>query len=110
MARTGSGVAHLRVDDRGGGVSALRPGPSGALADVVAVDRRRLGPAPADLDLVSAGALPAVGLTALVALRIHLRVGPGQCLLILGANGGVETMAAQIGRHYGAEVAAAGNG
>lgn len=75
----------------------------GSAAELVAVPTRQLAPAPAGLDLVHAAALPAVGTTAITALRDKARLAPGDRLLVRGGAGSV---AVQLGHAFGAHVTA----
>jgi NADPH:quinone reductase-like Zn-dependent oxidoreductase len=76
----------------------------GSAAEFVAVSPDRMAPAPAGLDLVHAAALPAVGTTAIAALRDRARLAAGDRLLVRGASGGVGSVAVQLGRAWGAHV------
>ncbi|NYI92023.1 NADPH:quinone reductase-like Zn-dependent oxidoreductase [Amycolatopsis endophytica] len=78
----------------------------GAAAEFVAVDADRLAPAPAGTDLIEAAALPAVGTTAITALRDKARLRPGERLLVRGAGGGAGSAVVQLGHSMGAHVTA----
>ncbi|AXK36989.1 NAD(P)-dependent alcohol dehydrogenase [Streptomyces armeniacus] len=78
----------------------------GAAAEYVAAPARRLSLAPSGTELVQAAALPAVGTTALTALRDEARLRAGERLLVRGASGGVGSAAVQLGHAYGAHVTA----
>ena len=65
---------------------------------------RRRAPKPVDLDYVQAAAVPVAGNTALLGLRDHGHVEPGQHVLVIGASGGVGTFAVQIAKAIGARV------
>lgn len=80
----------------------------GSLSEFVAVEARNLAPKPASLDHVQAAALPMPGLTAWQAMFLHGRLSSGQTVLILGAGGGVGSVAVQLARAAGARVLAAG--
>ncbi|MFC6094238.1 NAD(P)-dependent alcohol dehydrogenase [Saccharothrix lopnurensis] len=84
----------------------LPRGRFGAAAEYVAVHPRQLALAPAGLDPVRAAALPAVGTTAITALRDQARLRAGERLLVRGASGGVGSVAVQLGKAYGAHVTA----
>jgi len=78
----------------------------GAAAEYVAVEARNLAPKPAALGHREAAAIPMAGLTAVQALFDHGRLSAGQTVLILGAGGGVGTMAVQLAHRAGARVVA----
>ncbi|CAM5336688.1 hypothetical protein SCHAM137S_02238 [Streptomyces chartreusis] len=58
---------------------------NGTLAQYTAVEARNLAPLPADVDHVTAAALPISGLTAWQALFDHAHLTTGQSVLIHGA-------------------------
>ncbi|MFD0312764.1 NADP-dependent oxidoreductase [Streptomyces flavalbus] len=80
----------------------------GSLAEYVAVEARNLAPLPADVDHVTAAALPISGLTAHQALFDHARLDTGQSVLVHGAAGGVGSLAVQLAREAGARVIGTG--
>ncbi|MFF8359945.1 NADP-dependent oxidoreductase [Streptomyces chartreusis] len=81
---------------------------NGTLAQYTAVEARNLAPLPADVDHVTAAALPISGLTAWQALFDHAHLTTGQSVLIHGAAGGVGSIAVQLAREAGARVIATG--
>ncbi|MFI7674902.1 NAD(P)-dependent alcohol dehydrogenase [Actinophytocola sp. NPDC049390] len=105
IAEVGAGVTTYRPGDR---VWGALPRRFGSTAEFVAVPPRQLAPAPKNVDLVQAAALP-VGTTAITALRDKARLQPGERLLIRGGSGGVGSVAVQLGRAYGAHVTALAN-
>ncbi|MFB7715736.1 NADP-dependent oxidoreductase [Streptomyces sp. NPDC056105] len=80
----------------------------GSLAEYTAVEARNLAPLPADVDHVTAAALPISGLTAWQALFDHGRLTTGQTVLVHGAAGGVGSLAVQLAREAGARVIGTG--
>lgn len=104
IAEVGSDVRHLAVGDRVWG--AMPHLTFGAAAEYVAVRPRQLSFAPDGLDLVRAAALPAVGTTAITALRDKIGLRSGERLLVRGAAGGVGSVAVQLGHALGAHVTA----
>ena len=110
------------VEQVGPGVTRFAPGDRvfartdkfgmGAFADYAAVAESLLAKFPDELDFRQAAGMPLAGLTALQALRDELDAGPGGRLYISGGAGGVGTLAIQIAKAFGAEVAttAAGRG
>jgi NADPH:quinone reductase-like Zn-dependent oxidoreductase len=81
---------------------------NGSLAEYVSVETRNLAPLPADIDHPTAAALVISGLTAWQALFVHGRVQAGQTVLVLGAAGGVGSLATQLAAEAGARVVGAG--
>ena len=94
----------FKVGDRVWGV--MSHGQAGSAAEFVCVRAEYLSHSPANLDLVHAAALPAVGATAITALRDISQLKAGDRLLVRGASGGVGSVAVQLGRHIGAHVTA----
>ncbi|WP_112244810.1 NADP-dependent oxidoreductase [Kribbella monticola] len=80
----------------------------GSLAEYTAVEARNLAPLPADIDRVTAAALPISGLTAWQALFDHAQLQTGQTVLIHGVGGAVGSVAAQLAREAGAYVIGTG--
>ncbi|MFI1728042.1 NAD(P)-dependent alcohol dehydrogenase [Streptomyces acidicola] len=99
----GASDSGLATGDR---VWGLLPRSFGSAAEFVAVAPRQLALAPSGLDLVQAAALPAVGTTAITALRDKARLTEGERLLVRGASGGVGSVAVQLAKAYGAHVTA----
>jgi NADPH:quinone reductase-like Zn-dependent oxidoreductase len=85
---------------------------AGAYAEYVAVTAANLVPKPAAIAHEYAAAVPLAALTAWQAIvpKGSLEIRPDQTLLILGAAGGVGSMAVQIARWRGARVIAAARG
>lgn len=81
---------------------------NGSLAEFVAVEARNLAPLPADIDHITAAALPISGLTAWQALFHHGGLEAGQTVLIHGAAGAVGSVAVQLAREVGARVIGTG--
>ena len=72
----------------------------GAAAEYVVADADELARKPHNLTEVEAAAVPLSFLTAWQALFTHARVHASQSVLILGAAGGVGTVAVQLARWY----------
>ncbi len=81
---------------------------NGTLAEYTAVEARNLAPLPADVDHVTAAALPISGLTAWQALFDHARLQSGQSVVVHGAAGAVGSIAVQLAREAGAYVIGTG--
>jgi NADPH:quinone reductase-like Zn-dependent oxidoreductase len=77
---------------------------SGTYAELVAVPDECVFPKPAGLTWAEAAALPLVGVTTYRALFSRARLHAGESLLVLGAGGGVATMAVSLASAIGADV------
>ncbi len=76
----------------------------GSFAEYAVARPDRLLSKPDNLSFEQAAAVPISGYAALQAVRQHGGVRPGQRVLIIGAGGGVGTLAVQIAKAEGAEV------
>jgi NADPH:quinone reductase-like Zn-dependent oxidoreductase len=100
------------VDAVGSNVTGIQPGDEvmgttkGSFAELAIAKADDLVPKPAGLSFEEAGALPISGITALRAIRDEGHVQPGQTVLIIGAAGGVGSLAVQIAKAYDAKVTA----
>jgi NADPH:quinone reductase-like Zn-dependent oxidoreductase len=100
------------VEAVGAAVTGLRPGDEvlgvaeGSFAEYAIAQPDKLVKKPANLSFEQAAAVPISGVTALQALRDNAQVRPGHRVLIVGAAGGVGTLAVQIAKSFGAEVTA----
>jgi NADPH:quinone reductase-like Zn-dependent oxidoreductase len=98
------------VEAVGADVTAYRPGDEvmgvapGSFAELAIAKADKLVRKPARLSFEEAAAAPVSGVTALHALRDKAKVRPGQTVLVIGAGGGVGTLAVQIAKAFGAEV------
>ena len=98
------------VEAVGASVTALRPGDEvmgavdGSFAELAAGSEETLVKKPGRITFEQAAAAPVSGYTALQALRDVAAVQPGQTVLVLGAGGGVGTLAVQIGTALGTQV------
>ncbi|MDC0716816.1 NAD(P)-dependent alcohol dehydrogenase [Nannocystis bainbridge] len=96
----------------GPGVTAFAPGQrvfglvQAGFAEYVRAPAERWAVMPAEASFAEAAALPDAGMTALQGLRDVGKLQAGQRALIVGASGGVGTMAVQVARALGAEVTA----
>jgi zinc-binding alcohol dehydrogenase/oxidoreductase len=76
----------------------------GTYAEMVRVPRECVVPKPAGLSWLEAAALPLAGLTTYRALFSRARLAPGESLLVLGAGGGIATMAVSLASAVGCTV------
>ena len=92
------------VETVGKDVTQFRPGDEvfgvckSAFAEYACAAENRLVPKPSRLTFEQSAAIPVAGLTALQALRDRGQAQPGQKVLIVGASGGVGTLAVQIAK------------
>jgi NADPH:quinone reductase-like Zn-dependent oxidoreductase len=98
------------VEAVGPNVSRFQPGDEvygrchGSCAEYAPAKEGGLAPKPESLSFEQAAAVPTSACTALLGLRDHGNVQPGQKVLINGASGGVGPFAVQIAKALGAEV------
>jgi NADPH:quinone reductase-like Zn-dependent oxidoreductase len=99
------------VEAVGGNVTDFRPGDEvmgtaeeGSFAELAVTPANKLVRKPANLSFEQAAAIPISGITALRAVREEGNVQPGQRVLVIGAAGGVGSLAVQIAKGLGAEV------
>jgi NADPH:quinone reductase-like Zn-dependent oxidoreductase len=76
----------------------------GSFAEYACARRENLALKPANLSFEQAAAVPVSGCTALHGLRDEGEIQAGQTTLIIGASGGVGTLAVQLGKVFGAHV------
>jgi NADPH:quinone reductase-like Zn-dependent oxidoreductase len=99
------------VEAVGASVTDFRPGDEvmgvaegGSFAEYAVTSPDKLVPKPANLSFEQAAALPISGVTALQAFRDKAHAQPGQTVLVIGAGGGVGTLAVQLAKSFGAHV------
>ncbi|MEP7202431.1 MAG: zinc-binding alcohol dehydrogenase family protein [Ilumatobacteraceae bacterium] len=90
-----------RVLVRGGGLGVVRPG---LYCSKIAVPEDWLHPVPAGLDLAQVAALPVAGITAWQSLHARAQLGALDRVLVLGASGGVGSVAILLAKAVGATV------
>src|SRR3954451_808498 len=108
VEHTGAGVSRYRAGDQVFGFL-LHANPvahDGAWADLITVtDELSIAPVPDGLDLATAGAAPLAGITAMTAVDA-LDLSEGDVLLVVGATGGVGSLAVQLAARAGARILA----
>jgi NADPH2:quinone reductase len=112
VERVGNAVTGYRPGDEVFGfLPHADPGVHGGTwAELIAVPEDRwIAPRPADLDLAAAGALGLAGVTAMTCLDA-LGLADGDTLLVIGATGGVGSLAIQLAVGSGVPVVATGRG
>lgn len=96
----GEGVEGWNIGDE---VCALLAG--GGYAQKAAVPAGQLLPVPAEVDLITAAALPEVACTVWANVVMHAKLTEDEVLLVHGGAGGIGTHAIQVGKALGATVA-----
>ncbi len=94
-----------RSEAPGSGWEILGDYTAGTYAELVSVPSECLAPKPAGFSWTQAAALPLVGLTTYRALFTRGRLRAGETMLVLGAGGGISTMAVQLASHTGVAIA-----
>ena len=97
----GSAVTGFSVGDH-----VLGTAPSGSFAESAVTGSDKLVSKPSTLTFEQAAAVPISGVTALQALRDRGALQPGKRALIIGAAGGVGTLAVQMAKAFGGDVTA----
>lgn len=103
VIRVGAGVRAFSPGDEV--YARPRDGRIGTFAERIAIDENDVALRPRSITMEESGSLPLVALTAWQALVELGDVRPGQKVLIHAGAGGVGTIAIQLAKHLGAEVA-----
>src|SRR5712692_4674230 len=103
VVATGANVRKVHVGDPVWACHYSNP-KGGFYAEYIAVDAGSVGRIPEHLNLLEAGAGPTTGLTALQGVDGALRLRRDETVLIVGASGGVGTLALQFAKLRGARV------
>jgi len=109
IAAIGSNVKRLSIGDRVYACSYNNP-KGGFYAEYVAVAASKVAPIPDGLDMVRAGALPTIALTALQGVDDALGIEEGESIIVHGASGNVGMLAVQFAKRKGARVLATASG
>jgi NADPH:quinone reductase-like Zn-dependent oxidoreductase len=103
VARVGPAVTRFKPGDQVfASLDGTRPG---TFAELVAADEGVVAIKPQTLSHIQSAAIPLVGLTSWQALTEEAKVTGGSKVLIHAGAGGIGTIAIQLARHLGAEVA-----
>jgi NADPH:quinone reductase-like Zn-dependent oxidoreductase len=94
----GPGVSSFTVGEHVFGVA------HGSFGEVAVASTDRIAPKPERLTFEQAACLPIAGCTALQALSDHAQLDAGDRVLVIGAAGGVGSLAVQIAKARGADV------
>jgi NADPH:quinone reductase-like Zn-dependent oxidoreductase len=102
VERAGAG---FQPGDEVYGQASVLSGGSGSFAESCLAPLGTIAAKPRNISHTEAGALPLVGVSAVQALMEHLKIAPGQRVLIHGGAGGIGGVAIQHAKHLGARVA-----
>ena len=109
VAAVGSSVKRFNIGDTVYSYSYDNP-KGGFYAEYVAVAAGKVAPVPKALDLLHAGGVPTIGLTALQGVDDALGIKPGEKIIVHGASGNVGMLALQFAEARGARVLATASG
>jgi NADPH:quinone reductase len=109
VVAVGARVERVAVGDYVYSYSYANP-KGGFYAEYVAVSAGKVAPVPSGLDEIQAGAVPALGLTALQGVDDTLELAEGESVIVHGASGNVGMLAVQFAKHRGARVLATASG
>jgi len=109
VSAVGSKVRRFKRGDRVYACSYFNP-KGGFYAEYVAVAAGKVAPVPNGLELLPAGAIPTIGLTALQGVDDTLGIKKGEAVIVHGASGSVGMIALQFAKLRGARVLATASG
>jgi NADPH:quinone reductase-like Zn-dependent oxidoreductase len=109
VAAVGARVTRLGVGDRVYGYS-FENSKGGWYAEYVATAAGNVARVPKGLDAITAGAVPAIGLTALQGVDDALEIAAGENVIVHGASGNVGMLAVQFAKRRGARVLGVASG
>ena len=109
VAEAGKQVRRFKTGDRVY-ASAYQNPKGGFYAEYVAVAASKVAPIPKPLDMLHAGAVPIIGVTALQGVDDTLEIESGERVIVHGASGDVGMVALQFARQRGARVLAIASG
>lgn len=105
VKHSGEGVTDYKVGDEIYGTAIVFSGGSGGYAEFATAVLGKIAHKPKNTTFEEAAALPVAGISAMQAIAEHIRLQPGQKILIHGGAGGIGHMAIQLAKKVGAYVA-----
>jgi NADPH:quinone reductase-like Zn-dependent oxidoreductase len=99
------GNSGLKVGDKVYGQATVLSGGSGSFAEFAAANIGNIARAPKTIESVNAAGLPLAGASAIQAIEDTIKLKKGQKILIHGGAGGIGSIAIQLAKSVGAEVA-----
>ncbi len=106
VSEVGSAVKTFQPGDTVFGMSNPLRSQYGSYAQFSLVEKDSIARKPDGLSFSDAASIPVAGLTAYKALKLQIKLKPGQSVLINGASGGVGSFAVQIAKVLGAKITA----
>ncbi|MBI4044985.1 MAG: NADP-dependent oxidoreductase [Candidatus Diapherotrites archaeon] len=104
IIETADGAEFKKGDEVFGQGSAMGGG-TGAFAEFVSAETKRIAKKPKKAGYAEAAALPLAGISALDVILNKINISSGQKILIHGGAGGIGSLAIQLAKHRGAHVA-----
>jgi alcohol dehydrogenase len=107
IKQVGEGISHsdFKQGDEVYGQAGVISGGSGAFAEMALANTESIAHKPKSLSHPEAAALPLVGVSAWQALVENIGLSKGQKILIHGGAGGIGSIAIQLAKYLGADVA-----
>jgi len=105
VIEVGEGVTGYIVGNKVFGTAITLNGSTGGFAEYASVTTGSISLMPNNLDFVKAASMPLVGSSAVQAIEDHIKLQPGQKILIHGGAGGIGSIAIQLAKSIGAYVA-----
>lgn len=106
VSELGKEVSVIKKGDKVYGSALIFSGGSGSFAEFATASILSIEHMPKSVDFIHAAALPVVGSSAVQGLEEHIKLKPGQKILIHGGAGGIGHIAIQIAKSLGGYVVA----
>jgi NADPH:quinone reductase-like Zn-dependent oxidoreductase len=110
VVELGENVKHIRIGDNVYGQAAVIRKGTGAFAEYAVAQEDAIARMPDNISFTDAAAVPLAACSAYQALVEHMKIKPGDKVLIHGGSGGIGTFAIQLAKHLGAFVASTATG
>src|SRR5688572_17311564 len=110
VVEIGKNVKHIHVGDNVYGQAAVIKKGSGAFAEYAVTPEDLIARMPDNIAFTEAAAVPLAACSAYQALVEHMKLKPGEKVLVHGGSGGIGTFAIQLAKNLGAFVASTASG
>lgn len=101
----GAEVSDYKILDEIYGTAITLTGATGAFAELAVVNLGTIAKMPNNVDFSEAASMPLVGSSTVMAIEEHIKLQPGQKILIHGGAGGIGSLAIQLSKSIGAYIA-----